>query len=76
MEKGSFLIFNMIARKVLEEKITCFCECGENVCFCIPQHIYEWENKGCAKTIKKKLKKRDIWCCGKKKAVSQKFLHG
>ena len=58
MAKGSFLIFNMIVRKVLEEKITCSCcECGENIRFCVPQHIYEWENKSYAKAIKKNLKK-------------------
>lgn len=74
MEKGSFLIFNMIARKVLKEKITCHCrDCGENVCFCIPQHIYEWENKGCAKTIKKNLKKGIYGVAAKKGGIAKIF---
>lgn len=77
MEKGSFLIFNMIARKILEEKITCHCrDCGENVCFCIPQHIYEWENKGCAKTIKKNLKKGIYGVAAKKRRYRKNFYMG
>lgn len=77
MAKGSFLIFNMIGRKVLEEKITCrCCDCGENIHFCVPQHIYEWENKSYAKAIKENLKKGIYGVELKKRRYRKNFFMG